>query len=234
MKDSTYNLFMKSNWKKLRIWIPVTITLLLLVSLIVVLCNHNNLKSFYDPYIDPLVAIGTAIIALSLGFFQSKKNWEDQLPKRLTVHFIYNGKAVLSCYEAFLAGAGDVRAWSQQIGGQMAGVPYISFFPYINSSNPTITKSSFEKNKNNKSIDILLYEAIFYLKNDSFLDNKGNIVKPEITDKYVIWLDNNPDTPGNIEYYIDERPNKPYTITEAIKAYKVSNDNSNSSESTKA
>lgn len=214
MKTST-NYFLKTNFLKLRILLPSATSLALAAILLLVIFKQGFLENCYVPFFDPFVAIGTAVIALLIGLGQSFKNWEENLPKRLTVHFIYDGKAVLSCYESFLSGASDVRAWSQQIGGQMAGVPFISFFPYIKADKPRITTSAFEI-ENKKQKVIMLYESFFFLKSDDFRDNKGAVPRPEIVGKYLIWLDNNPDKPGNIEVLVDVRPSIPFTITEAL------------------
>ena len=124
---NSFGLFVRQSKNQGLIIGTAIIVLSLLVSLIVVLSNSSYLDYFYDPIVDPIVAIGTAIIALLLWFFQSKKNWEESLPKKLTVHFIYNGKCQLSCYEAYLSGTADIRMWSQQIGSQMIGQGMILF-----------------------------------------------------------------------------------------------------------
>jgi len=216
---ATFSYFLRSNLRNWWIWVLFSSAIALILALIFVLNDSHTLAYFYDPILDPVVAIGTAIIALIIAVAQRKIIWEESLPKRLTVHFMYEGHAVLSCYEAFLSGASDVRAWSQQIGGQMAGVPHISFYPYIKSSEPVVTKSTFEA-INKKPIDIMLFEAIFYLKSDKFtVGLTDTIAKPEIVNKYVIWLDNNPDTPGNIVHIEDDRPLFPFSIREALQAY---------------
>lgn len=190
----------------------------LVYSLIYVLMDSERLESFYDPIADPIVAIGTGIIALMFWFYQGNRSWKESLPKKLTVHFMFDGKCVMSCYEAYLSGPSDIRAWSQQIGSQMAGVQYISFFPYIKSSKPKVTKSSIEL-VDNKKVDIMLYEAVFFLRDDNFIGPDRVVKKPELVNKYLIWLYNNPDTPKNIEHFENERPETPFTVEEAIQEY---------------
>lgn len=225
MKSPTFY-YLKNNLFRLRIFIPALTAVFLIIVLFIVFFNPGFLESWYTPIIDPLVAIATTVIALIIGLNQSIRNWEENLPKRLTVHFIYEGRVVLSCYESFLSGASDVRAWSQQIGGQMAGVPFISFFPYIKAEKPIITSSAFEKEKN-KPVDIMLYESVFFLKSDEFRDNKGVVTRPEIAGKYLMWLDNNPEKPGNIEVFVNNRPSIPFTITEALEEYTKQNEEKN-------
>jgi hypothetical protein len=45
------------------------------------------------------------------------------------------------------------------------------------------------------------------------------VKKPELVNKYLIWLYNNPDTPKNIEHFENERPETPFTVEEAIQEY---------------
>lgn len=220
---NNYSLFIRQNKNKGLIIGAVVVVASLLVSLVVVLSNTANLKCFYDPIVDPIVAIGTAIIALLLWFFQSKKNWEESLPKKLTVHFMYNGKCQLSCYEAYLSGAADIRMWSQQIGSQMIGQGMLSFYPYIDSKLPRITKSH-EIQDGSPTEDIVLYEVTFYLRNNNF-DKRH-----DIEDKYVIWLDNSTKNGSeNFELRQDEQPVEPLSIMKAIELGKEKLNSSNKS-----
>jgi len=174
-----------------------------------------SLDSWYTHYFDPIISILTVVIAIIIWIFQQYNYWKESLPKRLTVHFLYENKSVLSCYEAYLSGTSDVRAWSQQIGAQMTDVQHISFYPYIDSPNPEIRKSQYEKDQKGRFIDIMLCEATFYLKNDNFINSQEIVKRPEIIGKYTVWLDNNKVTPGNVEIIFSQRKDKPLTIEEA-------------------
>ena len=173
-----------------------------------------SLDSWYTHYFDPIISILTVVIAIIIWIFQQYNYWKESLPKRLTVHFLYENKSVLSCYEAYLSGTSDVRAWSQQIGAQMTDVQHISFYPYIDSPNPEIRKSQYEKDQKGRFIDIMLCEATFYLKNDNFINSQEIVKRPEIIGKYTVWLDNNKVTPGNVEIIFSQRKDKPLTIEE--------------------
>ena len=96
----------------------------------------------------------------------------------------------------------------------MTDVPFIYFYPYIDSPNPEIEKSKYEKDPKGKHIDIMAYKAIFFLKNDNFI-SQGVVKRPEIVGKYTVWIDNNKETPGNVEIIFNERKDKPYSIEEA-------------------
>jgi hypothetical protein len=69
---------------------------------------------------EPVVTFLTLFVALAVGYQQMREEWEeDHLPKRLTALFYFNGKEVMRCENARLAGEADIRALTQQIGLQM-------------------------------------------------------------------------------------------------------------------
>lgn len=214
MKTKT-SLFLKSSKNLAISVIALAVSIFLVFSLIVVLGSAFNIEKYYDLFIDPIIAILTAIIALGLWFFQNYKNWKESLPKRLTVHFMYNGKCQLSCYEAFLSGTADIRMWSQQIGFQMIGHQNLSFYPYIDNK-PARIMASHEIHETSKSETIMVYEVTFYLRDNEFSK------RPDIKDKYIIWLDNSTKTGSeNLELIIDEQPKLPFSVDEAIQALEV-------------
>jgi len=218
MKPNPFNKFLitqLSPSQNKRVWAIFTIVLIALILVLKLLPKY--FECWYTNLFDPIISITTVAIAIYIWYFQQYNYWKESLPKRLTVHFVYfdkvtkTNKAILSCYEAYLAGASDVRAWSQQIGLQMTNKSQLDFYPYLNSLQPVIKKSTFDLDENtNKLFDILLYEVTFYLRSDEFK------LRQEIKGKYIIWLDNNPVNAENIELPIDYQPNKPFTIEEAI------------------
>ena len=187
------------------------IVIIMILFVIVVALNFLRLdfSKLYTNFLDPIISISTVSIAIVIWYFQQKNYWKESLPKRITVHFKCQGKVVMSCYEAYLSGASDARQWGQQIGGQMSN-GRLNFFPYISSAVPLISKSIFEK-PNGDSIDIMLYEITFFLRDDDFPNH------PVLKNKYLIWIDNNSEvTDENRSFYVETRPDKPYT-TEKIK-----------------
>ncbi|OPL17079.1 MAG: hypothetical protein AVO38_05610 [delta proteobacterium ML8_D] len=80
---------------------------------------------------DSTVGFGTFLVAIAIWFGELKQGWENSLPKRLTVEFLYKGRRLMLCEEAYLAGESDIRAWGQQVGAQMSGVRNLKFLPFI-------------------------------------------------------------------------------------------------------
>ncbi len=224
MKPNPFHKFLLTQFspsENKRDWTIFAIVLIALILILKLLPAY--FECWYTNLFDPIISITTVAIAIYIWYFQQNNYWKESLPKRLTVHFMYDGKAVLSCFEAYLSGASDVRAWSQQIGGQMTGAQ-LSFYPYIDSPNPIVKKSYFEIDKKaNLSKDIMLYEVFFFLKHDNFIDNKGGFIHPEIKGKYLIWLDNNPEKPDNISFAVENRPDHPFTIEKAYEAFEKQN-----------
>lgn len=72
-------------------------------------------------FFDTMVKIATLVIALLLWVEDSYAGWLRSLDHRLFVTFRYDGKPVLRCDHAPLFTESDLRAYSQQIGAQMAG-----------------------------------------------------------------------------------------------------------------
>jgi hypothetical protein len=84
-----------------------------------------------------LCSLATLIAAGVIGWSQAGESMKAKWPKRLTVEFLhpedsrFPGRVALRCRMVYLAGESDIRAWAQQIGSQMAGVPRLDFDPGI-------------------------------------------------------------------------------------------------------
>jgi hypothetical protein len=61
-----------------------------------------------------------------------RREWEDSLPKRMTVQYQWQGRNVLVCYDALLVNESDARTWALQIGQQMSGCQRLKFEPFFN------------------------------------------------------------------------------------------------------
>lgn len=85
--------------------------------------THWRLIAWPDAWemFETMLKIGALPFALYVWFNESQRKWEDGLPKRLYVVFYLKGQPVLRCDNAPLLGEGDLRAFAQQIGGQMIG-----------------------------------------------------------------------------------------------------------------
>jgi len=70
----------------------------------------NNLQSY--------IAIGTFFVALFVWYGRIRDDWQNELPKLMSVFFFHKGKPVIVCRHVWLAGAEDLRAWGQQVAAQ--------------------------------------------------------------------------------------------------------------------
>ena len=107
---------------------------------------------FTWPFWEPTLQFSILVIAFVVWWGEVAQDWENGLPRRLTVWFLYPrqpadpvqssahpepkgpagalGQVALLCEEAYLADEGDIRTWGQSIGGQMAK-GFLSFEPDI-------------------------------------------------------------------------------------------------------
>ncbi|AVM58264.1 hypothetical protein C3V43_11255 [Bacteroides heparinolyticus] len=136
----------------------------------------------YVNILEPVVTLGTFFIAAWLGARNIKEEWENQLPKKLTVHFKHKDSYVFTCHKAYLFGESDIRQMGQQIGFQMNENHSLSFYPYIKLEPTTIEKNEKEYFRH--------YEVTFFL---SSWEKKG----------YKVCWDNDLHTPGNREWIFD-------------------------------
>lgn len=81
--------------------------------------------------LDPLIGLGTFLIALAVWFLEVNRERKNDMPNKLTVFFKYGTRTAMTCEKAYLASEGDIRAWGQQIGKQMAENIFLDFLPYI-------------------------------------------------------------------------------------------------------
>lgn len=78
----------------------------------------------------------TFLVAMVVWHLTVLREYRDRLPKRLNVEFVYEGRRVFRCEDAYLAGEGDIRAWALQIGQQMNNNERLNFDPDIQQSGP--------------------------------------------------------------------------------------------------
>ena len=70
----------------------------------------GNLQSY--------LAVGTFFVALFVWYGEIRDDWQNELPKRMSVFFFHAGDPVIVCRYVWLAGAEDLRAWGQQVAAQ--------------------------------------------------------------------------------------------------------------------
>lgn len=75
----------------------------------------------WQAYLDSPVSFMTLFVAVLVWYGEVREQYLHNLPKRMTVSFVYQGKEIMRCNHALLSHEGDMRALAQQIGRQMAG-----------------------------------------------------------------------------------------------------------------
>ena len=65
-----------------------------------------------------ILSMGTLLVALFVWIGEIEKDWEESLPKRLSVFFFWKGKPLIVCRYVWLAGKDEIRIWGQQVGVQ--------------------------------------------------------------------------------------------------------------------
>lgn len=93
---------------------------------------------WYRNWLAPLVAPLTLATTVFLWFNGLAERWRQQLPNRLDVIFMYEDTPLMRCDNAYLTGAVDIRAWSQQIGRQMTAGGDLKMVPWIDQTTPRI------------------------------------------------------------------------------------------------
>ena len=83
--------------------------------------------NWWAKWADPIVGMGTFLLALLIGALQLREDWEESLPKRLTVIFKLDGREVMVSKKAHLTAEGDIRNLGQQIGSQMNNNAHLKF-----------------------------------------------------------------------------------------------------------
>jgi len=83
--------------------------------------------------IQAFLGLPTLFVAIFVWYGNIQKDWENSLPKRMSVFFLHNGLPAIICRYVWLAGEDDLRAWGQQVAAQAADVQYLSFYPNVNA-----------------------------------------------------------------------------------------------------
>ncbi len=121
-----------------------------IVGLFILLRYQTGWWEWFEPFLT-LLTLGTAVYVL---YTQLRREWQEYLPNRLTVHFYYSGQEVMRCEKAYLANESDIRPLAQQIGMQMAENTQLKFkAPQVVISPPQL----------NKEARYIHYEAIIHL-----------------------------------------------------------------------
>lgn len=201
-----YNLFTIINYA----WKKVGYTKILAGFSVLVLLWYIVLKPFIEgetdtffDFFDPILSFITASLAIVIWYNEMVERWEESLPKKLTVNYVYNNELVLRCEEAYLADQSDIRTWGQQIGNQMAG-GNLNFHPFLKQKPRKLIKTDGQL--------YWLYEVFFFLRDEFKIIRKKspdsedeNNTKQEILFKgYKLWQPGS--SPQVSVFEFDERP----------------------------
>lgn len=168
---------------------------------------HMGISQKWNSWLEAYISLATLLIAVLIWYNEKRQDCIISMPKRLTVHFLYQKKYIMTCHEAYLASEGDIRAWGQQIGGQMAEHNYLSFYPYITQKKPILSDDK----------TYMMYEVFFYLKElpiPKTNEIKYKTANQKLENNYLVWIENQDDTPGNKEWYEPAQPLKPLSVNE--------------------
>ncbi len=120
--------FIKHLWKHRHRQLLGNIGAVILVLILVL--GVKSFLQWWTLFLDPIIGLGTLMVALIVWSDEVRQERESQLPKKLSVEFYHQGQLVMMCKEAALAGENDIRAWGQQLGKNMAG-DNLTFEPFF-------------------------------------------------------------------------------------------------------
>lgn len=142
-------------WKHHRGHIAITIVAVLLLCLGAYAWNdlhppiqsqNSNTASSTSPTnwadwlirIQAFLGLPTLFVAIFVWYGNIQKDWENDLPNRMSVFFLHNGLPAIICRYVWLAGEDDLRAWGQQVAAQAVGEPRLSFYPNVSAQIPKL------------------------------------------------------------------------------------------------
>jgi hypothetical protein len=130
MKDNDYRSLLKYAWLTKK-WHLLCVFFIFIALIVSVRPWKPTPDCIWWEWVEPVTGMTTLVVAIFVWINELTQDWENSLPKRLTVNFFYKGEKKMACERAYLAGEGDIRAWGQQLGGQMSGNPQLRFEPSI-------------------------------------------------------------------------------------------------------
>lgn len=118
-------------WKTNRIQIAAVTALLAAYFVVVLSGQLTGFTQGWQAYLDSPVSFMTLFVAVLVWYGEVREQYLGNLPKRMTVSFVYQGKEIMRCNRAILSHEGDMRALAQQIGRQMAGNQNLDLRPML-------------------------------------------------------------------------------------------------------
>ncbi len=171
-------------WQNQRLQILITTAAFVGIYLFVNSSFGQSDFTWWSKNWDAVIGITTFLIAFFVWLGETNQDWENKLPKKLTVKFKYKfpeqseWQLIMKCSNAFLAGEGDIRQWAQQIGKQMNNDNWLNFLPFMELSDTP-------KNQKKGKKWYKFYEVTIYLTKKPDIGNDEENTK--FNTQYLHW-----------------------------------------------
>jgi hypothetical protein len=156
---SRYLHIFQHTWREERGFLWSIFLALLLTS---VLFHHTGIE--WWSRVDAVISLATLCVGILIWFSEAAEDWEESLPKRLTVEFWFAGKdaparMVMTCLKAPLTGESDIRTWAIALGAQMdGGKRHLKYRPFFSTSDPEVVPDDDDQPCRHYSIRLHLEE----------------------------------------------------------------------------
>jgi len=203
-----FKLVIEFLWRTSKVQIVISILVAVYCIFKLSCCNNANFPTQWSNWLDAYATGVTIFIGVLIWYNEKKQDWENELPKKLTVHFKYKGQYIMSCINAPLVGEHDVRAYGQSIGGQISkmrnNLPLETFFDF--------ELKKFQKTRHEPLVNS--YVITFYIINDKSPDIL------ELLKNYQVWFAHKDYKDKFAKLKPIPCPEKPLTEDEAYKRFK--------------
>ncbi len=116
--------------------------------------NYSKIDSWWNHWGDPLLGVGTFLVAVVIWLTNMAKDWEDRLPKYFSIRYylIKDGsvaeKPIIECQYATLPHESDIRNFGQTLGAQTTHNPQtrFSYGRHLQIASPTTEKNHHKLN----------------------------------------------------------------------------------------
>lgn len=102
--------------------------------------SPNPMAEFWNNWLQPVIGLFTLLVAIFVWSSEAREEWEQNLPKLLSVYFFYRDAPALVCRYAYLSAEGDIRQMAQQVGLQMNNQKPLKFVPFIEQKPPDLVQ----------------------------------------------------------------------------------------------
>lgn len=102
---------------KEQIWAAIVFTLAGIIIFIIKCCASNlTFAEQWSNWLGTYFTVGLVCISIVIWYNEQKRNWVNNLPKKLDIYYIYQGEVFCKVENAPLSGESDIRSWGQSIG----------------------------------------------------------------------------------------------------------------------